>query len=376
MKLLHDKDHILGLKIDKSLKYKAAAFPGAFMHLTFLVFFFLIKLYTMTIFNVFSVALYIYMGAACKRDSFERRAFAWISVMYLEISIHSFLCTLFLGMDTCYFLYTMMTIPVVLYYLFLTCENRVFRRGTLVFSLCSLALLGGSLVFDRLCKPFFFTFRRPLTVNEMELMRAINIAFNIILLFGFSSLFILEIQNLIRKLNETNERLNYTATHNALTGLYNRHSLNSVLNQLRDDSGQFCLVMGDIDDFKKVNDTYGHECGDEVLKGVAEIIMRGVGENDTACRWGGEEMLMIMHGGAEECLPVISRIRSEINALRIDSDGRTVRVSMTFGFMTSDENSGRDIDAMLSTVDKRLYRGKAGGKNVIIIDDIPQTQEA
>ena len=284
------------------------------------------------------------------------------------IALHSFFCTLFLGVNTCFFLYTMMTIPVMLYYLFLTCEKKVFKRGTLLFSLCSLAFLGAALVFDHFCDPFFYTFRRPLTLNETDLMRTINIAFNIALLFGFSTLFILEIHNLINKLNETNDRLNYIATHDALTGLYNRHSLTGALSALKTSERPFCIVMGDLDDFKKVNDTYGHECGDVVLKSVSEVILRNMGGGNTACRWGGEEILMIMYGTAMDCFNTISRIKAQINNLKITHDGTPVKVSMTFGFAASGESGSQDIDAMLSTVDKRLYKGKASGKNVIVVE--------
>lgn len=361
------KFDVLDLRIDKSLKYKAAAFSGAFMHLTFLVIFFVIKLYTMTIFNVFSVTLYIVMGALCTKDSFEKRALNWIRAMYFEISVHAFLCTLFLGADTCFFLYMMMTIPVVLYYLFLTCSNDVFKRWTIIFMLVSLVLLAAGLIIDHFCTPVYFATRRELSVFETDMIRAVNIAFNLVLLFGFSTLFILEIHSLIKKLNETNERLNFTATHDALTGLYNRYSLNGMLSELKNSSEPFCIVMGDIDDFKKVNDTYGHECGDIVLKKVSQTIMNGLPENSTACRWGGEEILMIMHGTSDVCLPVISRIKSDINSLGLVYEGREVRVSMTFGFAESREGS-IVVDDLLNTVDKRLYKGKASGKNVIIVD--------
>lgn len=342
---------ILDLKIGKSVKYTAAAFSGAFMHLTFLVIFAIIKLYVMVIFNVFSVGLYIVLGMICKRENFERRAYNWISAIYFEIALHSFFCTLFLGVNTCFFLYTMMTIPVMLYYLFLTCEKKVFKRGTLLFSLCSLAFLGAALVFDHFCDPFFYTFRRPLTLNETDLMRTINIAFNIVLLFGFSTLFILEIHNLINKLNETNDRLNYIATHDALTGLYNRHSLTGALSALKTSERPFCIVMGDV-----------------VLKSVSEVILRNMGGGNTACRWGGEEILMIMYGTAMDCFNTISRIKAQINNLKITHDGTPVKVSMTFGFAASGESGSQDIDAMLSTVDKRLYKGKASGKNVIVVE--------
>ena len=76
---------------------------------------------------------------------------------------------------------------------------------------------------------------------------------------------------------------------------------------------------------------------------------------------------MIMYGPAMDCFHTITRIKSQINALNITHEGRPVRVSMTFGFASSEDGSG-DIDAMLSTVDKRLYKGKAGGKNVIVVE--------
>ena len=165
------------------------------------------------------------------------------------------------------------------------------------------------------------------------------------------------------------EAIKKQAVTDGLTGLYNRHCLHSTLRDVAESTEPFCVVMGDIDDFKKINDTFGHDCGDVVLRSVAEIIMRNIGEKDIACRWGGEEMLMILHGTYDECYPKISKIKSEINALCLDHENRAVKVSMTFGFATSAENAdirSEGIDAMLSMVDKRLYKGKASGKNIIV----------
>lgn len=360
---------ILDINIKKSFKYQVASFSGAFMHLTFLIIFTVIKLYTMVVFNVFSVVLYTVLGLFCEKAHFENHAFRWITAMYSEVSVHSILCTFFLGGNTCFFLYSVMSIPVVIYYLFLTCSNKVFKRGTIVFSLITLSMLTAALLFQHYNEPLYVTFVRPLTGDEVDFMRAVNIIFNMLLLFGFSILFVLEIHSLIKQLNETNEQLHFTATHDALTGLYNRHCLHSTLRDVAESTEPFCVVMGDIDDFKKINDTFGHDCGDVVLRSVAEIIMRNIGENDIACRWGGEEMLMILHGTYDECYPKISKIKSEINALCLDHENRAVKVSMTFGFATSAENAdirSEGIDAMLSMVDKRLYKGKASGKNIIV----------
>ena len=364
---LKTRKDILDINIKKSIKYKAAALAGALMHVTFLIIFIVIKLYTMVIFNIFSVGLYIIMWALCERPRFERRAIHWIIAMYSEITVHALLCTIFLGGDTCFFLYAMMCIPVAIYYLFLTCSSEVFKRGTMVFTLISVGAIAFSLLYVHFRPPIYYTARRLLSAGEVDTMRAINVGFNLILLFGFSSLFILEINSLIKQLNQTNEQLNYTATHDALTGLYNRYCLNSTLSALLKSGKPFCLAMGDLDDFKKINDTFGHECGDIVLRSVAEVIMRNIRECDTACRWGGEEMLIIMDGSSDDCYQVVSRIRSEINSLGIEHEGKPVKVSMTFGFTTSAEGGPGDLDELLSTVDKRLYKGKANGKNVIIV---------
>lgn len=359
---------ILDLKIDKSLKYMAMAFSGAFMHLTFLALFMMIRLYTMAVFNIFSVTLYLIIGATCKQENFEKTAYNWIRAMYTEICVHALLCTIMLGAGSCFFLYTLMTIPVVLYYLFFTCGDNSFKRGMLRFSLCSLAFIAFELIIDHYFTPLYSIYRGELTGSMTDLIRAINVFFNILMIFGFSTLFILEIHNLIMDLNSTNEQLHYTATHDALTGLYNRHSLNGTLTALKTDNRPFCIVMGDLDDFKKINDTYGHECGDNVLKSVAEIILRSVGSENTACRWGGEEIMIIMYGSSIDCLHTITRIKTQISELNITCEGKPVNVSMTFGFAASSESGSPDIDAMLSTVDKRLYKGKASGKNIIIVE--------
>lgn len=364
---LNSRRDILDVNIKKHVKYKAAALSGALMHVTFLIIFMVIRLYTMAIFNVFSISLYIAMWALCEKPGFEKHAIHWIIAMYSEVTVHAALCTLFLGGDTCFFLYAMMCIPVALYYLFLTCSSEVFKRGIVGFTLFTVVTIAFSLLYVHFMPPIYFTVRRQLSAGEIDFMRAINVGFNLALLFGFSCLFILEINSLIKQLNQTNEQLNYTATHDALTGLYNRYCLNGTLNSLVKSEKPFCLVMGDIDDFKKVNDTFGHDCGDVVLRSVADVIKRNIRQCDTACRWGGEEMLILMDGSYDECYQIVSRIKSEINSLGIEHDGRPVKVSMTFGFTASAEVGSKDLDELLSTVDKRLYKGKASGKNVIIV---------
>lgn len=268
----------------------------------------------------------------------------------------------------------MVVLSVAAYILFLVCDKRKFVRMIAIFAVITLVAFVACVIILAVFDPFaVLLFHNDVSRELIASMRTMNIFFNTVIILFFSILFVMEIQTLIRKLNDTNDRLAFIAAHDALTGLYNRHSLRQFFDELENGNELFCVVMGDIDDFKKINDTYGHDCGDIVLKSVAEIVMKNMGERDIACRWGGEEFLIIMRGSREECFKRISFVKAQINSLVIDHESSRVHVTMTFGFADSDENpqtghsSCPHIDNLISMVDKRLYKGKASGKNVIVV---------
>ena len=127
--------------------------------------------------------------------------------------------------------------------------------------------------------------------------------------------------------------------------------------------------MGDIDNFKKTNDTFGHDCGDIVLKTISGVISDSIGEKDLACRWGGEEILIIMHGSRGECYERVEKMRLQIAGLNISHEGEPVPTTMTFGFADNSENPDPGdvhIEELISIADKRLYEGKRSGKNVVV----------
>lgn len=182
-------------------------------------------------------------------------------------------------------------------------------------------------------------------------------------------MFIIEINSLIRQLGSAYDKFSYTAMHDSLTGLYNRHSLRDFFEALTASGSEYCVALGDIDNFKKVNDTYGHDCGDAVLITVSDIIKSSVKERELACRWGGEEILIIMQGSRDECLSRMSSIREQINASVVKAESNDISVTMTFGFADCHEveNSEKNMmDSIVILVDGRLYKGKNNGKNVIV----------
>lgn len=106
----------------------------------------------------------------------------------------------------------------------------------------------------------------------------------------------------------------------ALDAYLNRRSMDNYLQeayrQANTGKSSFCLLMADIDNFKQVNDTYGHDCGDEVLKYVAQTISTGVKKNDTVFRWGGEEICILLNTDEERAVAAAERILADIAKIR------------------------------------------------------------
>lgn len=160
----------------------------------------------------------------------------------------------------------------------------------------------------------------------------------------------------------------------SLTGLYNRRYLEQKIqqeyNQYLKTGSEFALVIADIDFFKNINDLYGHDCGDCVLKSITEVIRKAIRTDDTVARWGGEEFLLLLPAtNREQAIPLAERIRKAVEAhiYAFDSCNKSVSVTLTFG--VSVVNSGDTIDGMIKRADIALYHGKRNGRNCVISFD-------
>ena len=155
-----------------------------------------------------------------------------------------------------------------------------------------------------------------------------------------------------------------------LTQINNRRGFQKVvsyefLQNKRRNTG-FTIAICDIDFFKRVNDTYGHECGDIVIKKAAETISSGTREQDTVARWGGEEFIILMlNCSTEQAAVSVERIRAEIEKLKIEYNGSEVSFTMSFGISESRKDD-EDADRIIARADKKLYRAKESGRNCII----------
>ena len=167
------------------------------------------------------------------------------------------------------------------------------------------------------------------------------------------------------------EELGQIAHIDALTELPNRRYMQKILDDslfgLRQKKRNFAVVMGDIDFFKKVNDSYGHESGDAVLKEVAETLRSKLRVTDAICRWGGEEFLMLLRDVRPDKLAEkLDSLRSEIESLVVETAKGPVRVTISFGCTAAMEQD--TVPQLLERADACLYRSKKEGRNRITFD--------
>lgn len=169
--------------------------------------------------------------------------------------------------------------------------------------------------------------------------------------------------------NAMTNRINTLINKDELTGLFNRRYIDQKLDQAikysREVEEDLCLILYDIDHFKKINDTYGHQVGDQVLKHISKIIVDNIGEDNYAGRFGGEEFLVILKNtNKENGLKIANRIREEIGNAHIDSIDVAVTISggltLNAYMMTSKQ--------MIKKADDCLYKAKNKGRNQIVTD--------
>lgn len=154
-----------------------------------------------------------------------------------------------------------------------------------------------------------------------------------------------------------------------LTKLYNRRSADRKLLQILEKATQqntpFCVAIGDIDFFKAINDTYGHDCGDKVLQNIAKALQTHMYNRGFAARWGGEEFLLVFDNtGAEDALSILEKLLDDIRSMEIKYDDQIIKTTMTFGLAVGNTD---DAQQLLLAADEKLYAGKSAGRDRIVI---------
>lgn len=170
-----------------------------------------------------------------------------------------------------------------------------------------------------------------------------------------------------RRLKKKTQSLQNQADHDPLTHLWTRPYLIKQFHLVEEKGMPFSVVMCDIDNFKKINDTYGHNCGDYILESIAGVIVENSPNNSVVTRWGGEEFILLL----EDCditksRPMVEKIREKVSEADFTYKEKRLHVTMTFGISTSMER--RDLTGLIELADDRMYVGKQNGKNQVIDD--------
>lgn len=330
--------------------YSRIILLASLAHLSFAVFFALLLLYHMVIYNLLSMTFYICLVVLLKRN---RYCFITTAI-HLEISLFVTVTSVYLGWNTGFSFY-LIALCCLVY--FSSYKNTHFP---FILSACEAILFVLLKIHCYLCAPFL-----PLS----ETTTLFFYCYNAVLCF-FIILYAAYISNLSslfsrRELLEKNYRLQTLLDHDELTQLYTRNYIKKKFLASQEKSSPVHLAMADIDNFKYINDTYGHPCGDYVLFTLSTIFKTVCPPDTDICRWGGEEFVIVMYDREKESsINCIQKLRESISAYDFNFDGNHFHITMTFGIGSTLEQN--DFAKLIRLADTRMYQGKKSGKNIVI----------
>ena len=155
------------------------------------------------------------------------------------------------------------------------------------------------------------------------------------------------------------ERLNFKASHDELTGAYNRAGYDLLISSI--DLNNTYMMLFDVDNFKSINDTYGHETGDKVLVKLVKVMKKNFRNDDYICRIGGDEFVVLMLHSSDVDRSLIAQKIDEINRELSAIDDGLPAVSISVGIVHGTD--AKDAESLFEKSDAAMYRSKQNGKN-------------
>lgn len=330
---------------------------GAFTHTIYLVIFIAMGIKELIIFNIFSIICYTILQS----KPFNKNIPIIFFVIHLEVTAHAAFAIILLGWDYG-FSYIIICLITLMYI-----SPFKSKKLPYVYGAIEIAIF--------LILRYYCLFHSPIYQNVIS-----NNMCNLFLYYNLCTCFIIII--FLSRLNnstndlaqymltETNKDLQQSAWYDPLTHLLNRRymqtKLEEALAQRNLTNNGFCIVIGDIDNFKLFNDTYGHFGGDFVLECLANVMISSLRENDCVCRWGGEEFLLLLYcDSSEEAKSIIEKLQNTIKNSNWIYNDKKLNITMTFGVSCCEGK--KTIEQAIEEADKFLYKGKKNGKNCVVI---------
>ena len=299
--------------------------------------------------NIFSTAFYVAV-----LQLFKKNQDLYILFTYFEIITFSFICDIFTGCAFFYIFYVVGMVSVILYLLPpKTRMKHVIQGIGVAYAIVIYYFFSKKVCLFPQYQEIYDAYRIPLGF--------LNLLITIFTLFYVSNLYFFE-------LNNAHEKLAYTSNHDLLTGLFNRRFFEYIMKRNKSEiENKYTIAIFDIDDFKKINDTYGHQAGDEVLKMVSKVIEPTEEKEYVPVRWGGEEFILFMPQTDEErAFGYLLELCDKVRNTTVEFDNKKINVTITIGMCTG--TGLTDYESVIRIADDRLYTGKRSGKNRVVKD--------
>lgn len=345
-------------KTEKQMLYIMNAFL-LLVHTGLLILFTVLHVTLMSRVNIISVLCYLVSFLLIKKEKMTE----YIVLTFIEIAVHSFLAVISTGWGIGFQLYFIGCVAVIFFADYFSVHTG--RRRVKGFGLSLLSIL--------LYIISFLILRFYGSIYQLdERIASVDTIFNSLVALGFVTLIFSLLTNAATFYEAELEK---QANHDKLTGMKNRHYLVDHLGTIytsRNVESHWLAIL-DIDNFKKINDKYGHLCGNFVLRTVAEIITNSCSDQ-IACRWGGEEFLIVGADSGRD-----TENRNSVPALLEDirrsiavkdfvyNDNTVINLTVTIG--VARYQNGQTVDEWINVADGRLYNGKQTGKNKIVGTD-------
>ena len=321
-------------------------------HALFALLFYAMGVSVMVWVNGVSVLTYVAAHMALKR---HRNSVA-IALIWIELILHAVLAVAAIGWDSGFHYYLMVMLPLI----FVSPGAHMRRK-----LLHGVVLLATYLALDAYAHAHGPQVTLPHDV--LTLLRWFNVGAGFLVLGFLANAY-------YEAVLASEQRLRTIASTDPLTGALNRRAMAYAVNAAPTAGVPSTLLLADIDLFKRINDSFGHEAGDRVLVQVVHTIATCVRPKDLVARWGGEEFLICVAGDAQQTANIAERIRASVEALQIVDHGRPLSVSLTIGCAT--RQPGETVEHCVARADAALYRGKQAGRNRVVIADDSNTVAA
>lgn len=343
--------------------YSIIYFLLAALHIIYLGIFIYSHSTIMVVFNVFCILVFGILGVTAVQ---AKNLIAHFLICFIQLLANVVVSSLLCGLVCGYSIILLAILPLIFYSVHMVYRSGKNDNKT---ALIDCGIVAVVYYATWLCD-FVGIGRKYYLGNTLEhVLYFINLTGTLIILLGFLLVFVSKV-NVERKAHEQEkEEIETSANLDPLTKLLNRRSLDQYFDNTIKKFGaygnDFSILMCDIDNFKHVNDTYGHDCGDEVLKNIAGIIQNVIRSDDVAFRWGGEEMLVIINAKGYIAKNVAERCRKTVENSSVIYKEQEIKVTITIG--GASYYQGATKDDLIKKADDNLYYGKNHGKNQVVM---------